>query len=435
MKIIKFLLTIVFLFVASNAEAQFWKKLKKKAGKAAEEAVIRKVEEKTAEKTEQTMDTIFETPKKVGKKRRGNRTDESDNGEYDSEEEYEETPSEEDSQYDDSGSDELSIFRKFDFVPGEDILLYDDFSADGVGDFPSKWDTNGSGELVEVNGKKWIKFSEKSIYMPLLEGPLPKEFTIEFDVLLINFPENEGGVGSSFWVWVDENPAYEAGANWAGASVGLWTAIKNQIRIKNTVQRKNLINTVIEYKIHDKFNDVAHVSVAVNKRRFRLWVNEQKLVDSPRLIPDVELANIKWQMVSYPDDFLISNIKIAAGGEDLRSKLMSEGRFTTTGILFDSGSASIQPSSYGVLKKIASALKESNIQVKIVGHTDSDGSSEANLTLSKDRAEAIKTALTSEFGVDGSLLSTEGMGELEPIADNRTPEGKAQNRRAEFIKQ
>jgi outer membrane protein OmpA-like peptidoglycan-associated protein len=75
------------------------------------------------------------------------------------------------------------------------------------------------------------------------------------------------------------------------------------------------------------------------------------------------------------------------------------------------------------------------MKLKIVGHTDADGSDESNLKLSKNRADAVKNALVSVYGVSTDRLTSEGKGESEPVGDNNTPDGKAQNRRVEFIKQ
>ena len=168
-----------------------------------------------------------------------------------------------------------------------------------------------------------------------------------------------------------------------------------------------------------------------------MWVNETKVVDVPKLL-NVEKANY---FRLYPRGFndpeeqiFITNLKIAEGGEDLRSQLLEAGSFSTTGILFDSGSDNIRPESYGVLKKIATALSQEDFEVKIIGHTDADGSEEVNQSLSEQRALAVKNALVSEFGVEGPMLQTEGKGETEPVADNSTTEGKAQNRRVEFVK-
>jgi OOP family OmpA-OmpF porin len=113
-----------------------------------------------------------------------------------------------------------------------------------------------------------------------------------------------------------------------------------------------------------------------------------------------------------------------------------EGKFTTTGILFDSGSDVIKDASGGTLKEIAGLLKsDPAVKFRIIGHTDGDGNPAANLALSKKRAEAVKKALIKDFGISEATLETDGMGDTKPVADNKTPLGKAQNRRVEFIKQ
>ena len=182
-----------------------------------------------------------------------------------------------------------------------------------------------------------------------------------------------------------------------------------------------------------------HVSIAVNKQRFRVWVNEKKYVDIPRMIPSGNvLSALRFHLNTFKDgkeSLLISNLKVAEGGLDLRRTLIADGRVSTNGILFDSGSANIQPQSMGIIRQISQVLQqESGMNLNIIGHTDADGNDDTNMNLSKDRAEAVKDALVNVYNVDSARLSTDGKGESEPVGDNGTPDGKAQNRRVEFIK-
>lgn len=431
MKTFRTFVLILALCFAGSAHAQFFKKLKKRVEQAAEETVYRKSEEKAAEKTERAMDSILEAKRKKKKKLKKGKTDGSgdqntSDGVEDETEGYE---------GDTASGTNLAVFRKFDFVPGEDIILYDDFSADGTGDFPSNWDSNGGGEIVEVDGNKWLRLQSGATVLPIWDGPLPKEFTAEFDVLLPGYPAYDGGPVSRLWVWIDESNGYDFdNQNRADVALTFWTALENSVYINNRVNREHLIRNSLKYKYHEEFYDKAHISVAVNNRRFRMWINALKVVDVPRLVPDAVMANFKMKMKDYKEDFLISNFKLASGGLDLRAQLMNEGKFSTTGILFDSGSATIKAESYGVLKSIATVLLDGSLSVFILGHTDADGNEDTNLSLSEQRAEAVKNILISEFGVDPSRLLSEGRGESEPVADNSTPEGKAKNRRVEFIK-
>jgi outer membrane protein OmpA-like peptidoglycan-associated protein len=131
----------------------------------------------------------------------------------------------------------------------------------------------------------------------------------------------------------------------------------------------------------------------------------------------------------------MTNIRYAIAGEDTRSKLITEGKFVTNGILFDVNSDNIKPESGVVLKEIANTLQENPaVRVKIIGHTDSDGDANANLTLSQKRALAVKNALINFYGINAARMETDGKGEGQPIQLNNTTSGKAQNRRVEFIK-
>jgi outer membrane protein OmpA-like peptidoglycan-associated protein len=140
-------------------------------------------------------------------------------------------------------------------------------------------------------------------------------------------------------------------------------------------------------------------------------------------------------MANDKDRYLINNIKLAIGTPDTRNKLITEGKFVTRGILFDVNSDRIKPESYGVLKDIGNVLTEnSGVRVKIVGHTDADGSDADNLALSKRRAASVKNALVTEFGIDTARLETDGKGKSQLVDKNNTPAAKANNRRVEFIK-
>ena len=78
--------------------------------------------------------------------------------------------------------------------------------------------------------------------------------------------------------------------------------------------------------------------------------------------------------------------------------------------------------------------KNPNLKLEIDGYTDSVGDAAHNLDLSKRRAQAVASVLVTQFGIDAGRLTSNGFGAAQPIGSNDTPEGRAENRRVEFIK-
>ena len=108
--------------------------------------------------------------------------------------------------------------------------------------------------------------------------------------------------------------------------------------------------------------------------------------------------------------------------------------FVLEGVSFESGTATITQESHLSLIKIVKIMETfKEVTFKIVGHTDNMGSKEKNKKLSADRAAAVKNFLVKK-GISGSRIETSGMGGSRPVASNKTTEGRAQNRRIEFIR-
>ncbi|MCB9224244.1 MAG: OmpA family protein [Crocinitomicaceae bacterium] len=106
--------------------------------------------------------------------------------------------------------------------------------------------------------------------------------------------------------------------------------------------------------------------------------------------------------------------------------------FTLDDLHFDTNSSVIKPDSFHMLDRLAEYLiSEQGVKFEIAGHTDSDGADDANLTLSNNRAKAVRDYLIKR-GVSSDQLVAKGYGEKEPVADNSTTEGKAKNRRTEI---
>jgi outer membrane protein OmpA-like peptidoglycan-associated protein len=118
-----------------------------------------------------------------------------------------------------------------------------------------------------------------------------------------------------------------------------------------------------------------------------------------------------------------------------RKDIFINGKDITNAILFESNSEIITLCSFPVINIIVHYLKTiPNVSLKIVGHTDNIGDDTKNLCLSAKRVRSVMNELISYYGNNPERLITEERGEQQLIADNNTPEGRAQNRRVEFMK-
>ncbi len=345
----------------------------------------------------------------------------------------------------------LKTYSKYDFIPGEKILHVEDFSSDAVGDWPVKWNTNGTGEVQTIEGRpgKWLCPGKNTLYYPEYITDLPDNFTLQFDLVC---SDNYSYYSSNFMVScvAMKNPSKDftrlirdvpknAVDIWfhpQDADVRLghsgYMVFDNNERILNNDASNQ------QFSSKEQSKRLVKVSIWRQKQRLRVYMNEEKVWDLPRAFNAATTDNsllFSIQDTRPNDRYLFSNVRLAVVVPDTRNKLMTEGKFSTTGILFDVNSATVRPESYGTLKDIAAVLTENTaVRVKIIGHTDNDGDAALNLTLSKRRADAVKESLNKEFGIDASRIDTDGKGATQPAAPNNTTEGKAQNRRVEFVK-
>jgi OmpA-OmpF porin, OOP family len=348
----------------------------------------------------------------------------------------------------------ITSYSKFDFIPGEKILYTEDFAQDAIGELPTNWNASGKGEVMTLEGKqgKWLRAFQGNVYLSGNKKGFGENFTVEFDMIYYFEPKTPGYVLPNMNFGFLSSGEKDNADNQFLKEYNYYNSTEITINPYGSggarvVSGKNRGTTFTSDRITlndcgQHFNKVLHYSIQVQKQRLRMWINEAKVFDIPRAINlgdtlnqiffDLEGSNYKDEEIGV----FINNIKIATGVPDTRHKLIEEGKFSTTGILFDVQSAVIKPESYGVVKEIATVLKENpSVKVKIIGHTSSDGDDAANMELSKQRAESVKALLIKEYGIEEGRLKPEGKGETQPVGDNKTKEGKAQNRRVEFVKE
>lgn len=334
------------------------------------------------------------------------------------------------------GQSSKGISGKFDFIPGEKIIFFDDFANDPIGEFPAKWNSNIGGDIVTHEGSngKWLRMkAQGGNYIPELDMKFPDNTTIEFDLLITDnadfvvtyYSEQKYDVNS---YGVPGEAGSEAMLSWSTSDFKSYSTNESD-------EGKEILSSNDQFPL--PINKVTHVSIWIQKSRYRLYLDTEKIFDIPKGVFSGFVYNrFRFETSNSSTDILIGNFRIAVGSPDTRNQLITKGRFSTSGILFDVNSDKIKVESHACIKEIAQVLNETKgTKILIVGHTDSDGDEVKNLDLSKRRAISVKNYLKNEFGVDVLNVNTDGKGETEPVADNKTPEGKAQNRRVEFIKE
>ncbi len=331
----------------------------------------------------------------------------------------------------------IESFTKYDFVAGDRILFFEDFSQDAIGDFPASWTTDGSGEIKTLSNYpgNWLNFTSlDNVFCLMKDLTLPENFIFEFDVIVPQRSEDDqhGGLYLTFFNTTED--FLQTGL--LPGTTGFHVSIDDERWNVHGYKEGNYIQESNSEIAPVPLNKLTHVIVWVQKRRLRIYHQGQKVIDGPTALPvDGKYNRLRISEWGYNTHSYVSNIKITTAAPDTRSKLLTEGKLISYGIYFDSGKDVVKPESYGALGDIAKVLKENpTVKIKIIGYTDSDGDDVKNLDLSKKRAANVRNSLVKDFGINASSIETDGKGEASPLAPNNTTEGKAKNRRVEFIK-
>jgi len=433
MKNLIILFAVVFFSSVAYGQIDIGGKIKQKAQDRLENKTDKTID-KGFDKTEEGVNSVF-------KKKDKDKDKDSDNGETDGDSKTDKSDNGETGDDNASGDAstnnvKLESYTQYDFVPGDKVLFYEDFSQDAIGDFPALWTSNSSGEVKTVNiapGKWFHMNGEDASYCFTKDIDFPENYIIEFDII----PDDVYYRGVILTLYqTDPENMHEIEDGLYPGLYGLHVTLDNDGwetkgygDAKDWLKGQASKNPVIKEKVN-------HVIIWIQKRRVRIYHMGAKVLDVPtNIYAEGKFNRLRffgWDRQSYP---YVTNIKITTASPDMRSKLLTEGKLISYGIYFDSGKDVVKPESQGSLKEIAAVLNENpSVRIKIVGHTDSDGDDAKNLDLSKRRAAAVKTFLTSEFKIDAARMKTNGKGEGQPIENNSTAEGKAQNRRVEFLK-
>jgi OOP family OmpA-OmpF porin len=328
---------------------------------------------------------------------------------------------------DNNGVSPIKVYNNYDFVPGDKILFEDHFTDDQDGEFATHWELKaGQAVLNKMNGELAMHITDGNYarVSPRMktEKYLSDPFTLEYDyyrvpgaygvVLELKGYDKELGFDRESNVYINEVEADFTGT-WGNVSLGK--------------TYPDALSENFENKWH-------HVAIAIKNHQLKVYVDQYRVL----VVPDTKEDYTGIEFAGIGDEknpIVFKNVRVAAGGNmNMIGKKFTESKIVTHGINFDVNKATIKPESMGTLNMIVQVMKDNpEIKFEVGGHTDADGADDYNLKLSQQRADAVKDQLI-KLGIDASRLTAKGYGETKPLSDNTSLEGKANNRRVEFVK-
>jgi outer membrane protein OmpA-like peptidoglycan-associated protein len=312
-------------------------------------------------------------------------------------------------------------WAKYDFVPGDQIIFEDDLLHEENGEFPSRWDlVRGNAEVAEYGGDMVIMLRDGApSIVPYFKDPqddyLPDIFTIEFDLY---YPGN-----GRFDAYLYDRKNQESGSPTGYTYVEITHNVMQLGQSKSRLPGENI-----------KESRWMHIAIAFTNGKLKAYMDETRLLNIPRIDFDPKGLTLYTYHANNENLYYVKNIRIAKGGVKYYDRIMEDGKIIANGIRFDVNKSTLKPESMGIINEIYTLLeKYPDINFSVEGHTDSDGEDAFNQTLSEERAKTVRDKLVS-MGISSDRLSSKGWGETQPLTTNGTAEGKAENRRVEFVK-
>lgn len=216
------------------------------------------------------------------------------------------------------------------------------------------------------------------------------------------------------YVGADQTKTVEGKVTTISYERGEGTAAVSEVQVK-----RNYVNAVTRLGGALVYEETYDAYLKFEKKGSEIWVRVQ-----------VYDGAMSYKLYIVEVEVMKQEVTAA----DMLSELNNKG-FVALYINFDTDKATIKPESQPILDQIVALLTENaDLKVSIEGHTDNTGTAKHNKTLSEQRAKSVVDAVV-KGGIDAKRLGSKGWGQEKPMADNKTEEGKARNRRVEIVKQ
>jgi len=335
--------------------------------------------------------------------------------------------------------EESAGWEKYDFIAGEHVIYFEDFTALLAASVMNRLaDVKPGASIDPRQGVPFLRVHPPGGYVAALPEELPEHFTIDFDLSVD--ADNGNGVRIKVLDGGISNPS-------------VFECSQRSVAVVNSQGGGKSVEVHRLLGFDDLGQRTFHCALTVDGSRARAYVDKLQALDIPNANfgrsgkVQIEVTRGSGAVVAdssdsseapaIPDAAWLTNVRIATGVSPVSyDDLNRTGRVVTHGILFVVGSALIRPESTPTLRRVGDMLKaHGDLSLGIEAYTDNVGPLNDTRILAKRRATAVALWLVKNYGIKSSRLIPSGPGATKPLAPNRAPIGRLQNRRIELVKQ
>jgi outer membrane protein OmpA-like peptidoglycan-associated protein len=306
-------------------------------------------------------------------------------------------------------------WEKYDFMPGYQVAFYDDFSGDRVNEKPIAWKLiEGRAEVILFNNQRWLRAINECFVAPQIEA-LPAQFSLEMD-----FYVTPRGYSGNYRVDVYGQTDNE----WAALTIeDLGAYFKTSWGLN------------LEFPL--ELQGRHRLAMMATNEGVKCYVDSIRVVSAPKsgaFQPrDLEIFMPGGEKAG-DDKCAITNVRLAYLDKNFREQIKANRKIVSYGIPFEAGAATPKPEAFATLKELAVLLQnELGLNLSIECHVNESDDESVNNRLSQQRAAAIREMLIGLYKIDGDRLRAKGWGSSKPLKENDTVDGRAANRRVEFV--
>ena len=310
-------------------------------------------------------------------------------------------------------------WSRYDYLPGQQVLFYDDFTADREGQPPNAWTVNPNGKVAvtKAGDELWLRAREEATVSPT-QLKLTPQFTVEMDFYVLT-----EGYSGRYRVDLTGKNAEE----WASLTLEPQSVFFS------------MATGLTSEKPVDLKTGVHRLAMQVDGSGFKCYVDFQQVFNIPKgaafAATKVEVFMPGAGDESGDDQCRFTNFCVAQGPAPLQSQLTASGKIVSYGIYFVRGTNHLLPASAPALRQVAELLQaDATLSFSIESHDNEMEQQSENARLSEARAEAIKDVLIQQHRINSNRLSSRGWGEGKPLAERETVDGNKMNQRVEFIR-